>query len=128
MQRSMLKSKIHRVKVTHSLIDYEGSIEIDRELMNAADILHYEEVYVWNISNGNRFSTYAIPAESGSGRICVNGAAARLTQPGDEVIIASFINLDESEVRSHQPKIVFVDDKNRIKAVNGKKARLKRVS
>jgi len=128
MQRSMLKSKIHRGTVTHSLVDYEGSIEIDRTLMDAADIIHYEEVQVWNITNGNRFSTYAIPAEPGSGRICVNGAAARLTEPGDQVIIASFVTLDEEAIKNYQPRLVFVDEKNRIKAINGKKTKLKSVS
>lgn len=128
MQRSMLKSKIHRATVTHSLVDYEGSIEIDQNLMTAADLLHYEEVQVWNLTNGNRFATYAIPAPAGSGRICVNGAAARLTAPGDMIIIASFVTLDEKEIKNHQPKLVFVDEQNRIKAINGKKTKLKSVS
>ena len=128
MQRSMLKSKIHRAVVTHSIVDYEGSIEIDQSLMTAADILHYEEVQVWNLTNGNRFATYAIPAPADSGRICINGAAARLTAPGDLVIIASFVILDEKELKNHQPRLVFVDEKNRIKSINGKKAKLKSVS
>jgi len=128
MIRSMLKSKIHRATVTHSLLEYEGSIEIDQNLLDAADIISYEEVQVWNLTNGNRFATYAIPAARGSGRICINGAAARLSEPGDQVIIASFVALDEKELKNYQPKLVFVDENNRIKAVNGKKARLRPVS
>lgn len=124
MLRSMLKSKIHRATVTASELDYEGSIEIDQNLMEAGDILNFEEVWVWNLTNGARFSTYAIPAEPGSGRICVNGAAARLTQAGDTVIIASFVILDEKELRNYEPRLVFVDEHNRIKAVQGKKAQL----
>jgi len=120
----MLKSKIHRATVTASELDYEGSIEIDQNLMEAGDILNFEEVWVWNLTNGARFSTYAIPAEPGSGRICVNGAAARLTQAGDTVIIASFVILDEKELRNYEPRLVFVDEHNRIKAVQGKKAQL----
>jgi len=128
MQRSMLKSKIHRATVTHSLIDYEGSIEIDQKLLDAADIIHYEEVQIWNVSNGARFSTYAIPAPAGCGKICVNGAAARLTQPGDIIIIASFVQLDEKELKTYEPKIVFVDERNRIKSIAGKKKRLSSVN
>ena len=120
MQRSMLKSKIHRATVTHALVDYEGSIEIDQDLLDAADIAHYEEVWIWNVTNGSRLSTYAIPAKAGSGRICVNGAAARLTQPGDVVIIASFVSLDEKEVEKHEPKLVFVDKHNKIVSIGGK--------
>lgn len=128
MQRSMLKSKIHRATVTHSLLDYEGSIEIDQNLMEAADLLHYEEVQVWNLTNGNRFATYAIPAPAGSGRICVNGAAARLTAPGDQIIIASFIRVEDQELKNYQPKLVFVDEHNRIKTINGEKIKLKSIS
>jgi len=118
MQRSMLKSKIHRAKVTDSDLNYEGSIEIDQALMKSADILPYEEVWVWNLANGARFSTYAIPAPEGSGRICINGAASRLAQEGDLVIIASFVQLEEEELKSHQPRLVFVDENNRIKSVS----------
>ncbi len=128
MQRSMLKSKIHRATVTQSLVDYEGSIEIDQGLLDAADIVHYEEVQVWDVTNGNRFATYAIPAPKASGRICVNGAAARLVSPGDLIIIASFVMLGEQEVAKHEPKLVFVDGQNRIKSIGGKKARLSSVS
>jgi len=118
MQRSMLKSKIHRARVTDSDLNYEGSIEIDQALMKSADILPYEEVWVWNLANGARFSTYVIPAPEGSGRICVNGAASRLAQEGDLVIIASFVQLEEEELKSHQPRLVFVDENNRIKSVS----------
>ena len=118
MKRSMLKSKIHRAWVTHSDLDYEGSIEIDRALMKSADILPFEEVWVWNLANGARFSTYAIPAPEGSGRICINGAASRLAQPGDLIIIASFAQLDESELEKFEPKLVFVDENNRIKSIS----------
>jgi len=116
----MLKSKIHRATVTHALVDYEGSIEIDQDLLDAADIVHYEEVQVWDVSNGARFATYAIPARAGSGRVCINGAAARLAQPGDLVIIASFVALDEKELKKHEPRLVFVDEKNRVKTIAGK--------
>jgi len=117
----MLKSKIHRATVTHALVDYEGSIEIDQKLLDAADIVHYEEVWIWDVTNAARFATYAIPAPAGSGRICVNGAAAKLVSPGDLVIIASFASLDEQEVKKHEPKLVFVDGQNRIKSIGGKK-------
>jgi aspartate 1-decarboxylase len=128
MQRSMLKSKIHRAIVTHALVDYEGSIEIDQDLLDAADIIHYEEVNIWDVTNGARFATYAIPAPRGSGRICINGAAARLVSPGDCVIIASFFMLDEEECARHVPKLVFVDEKNRIKSIGPHKAQLSSVS
>jgi aspartate 1-decarboxylase len=108
----MLKSKIHRAKVTGADLDYEGSITIDRSLMEAADILPYEAVDVWNITTGARFQTYAIPGRSGSGTICVNGAAAHLAARGDLVIIASWLDVQEPEVRRHQPHLLFVDDRN----------------
>jgi len=120
MQRTMLKSKIHRATVTHTLVDYEGSIEIDQDLLTAADIAPYEEVQVWDVTNGSRFATYAIPAQAGSGRVCINGAAARLAQPGDLIIIASFGVLDENELKKHSPRLVFVDEKNRVKSIAGK--------
>ena len=128
MQRSMLKSKIHRATVTHALVDYEGSIEIDQNLLDAADIIHYEEVWIWDVTNGSRFATYAIPAAAGSGRICINGAAARLVSPGDCVIIASFVSLEEKECARHEPKLVFVDDKNKIASIGPKKAQLSSVN
>jgi aspartate 1-decarboxylase len=112
--RTMLKSKIHRARVTDGNIDYEGSITIDRGLMAAADILPYEQVHVLNINNGARFSTYAIEGKEGSGEICLNGAAARLAVKGDLVIILTYTQVPEEEAREHRPGIVHVDEKNRI--------------
>src|SRR5512135_1960341 len=114
MERKMLKSKIHRAVVTGADLHYEGSITIDRELMEAADIIPYEAVVIWNVTNGNRFETYAIEGEAGSGVICINGAAARMVAPQDLVIIASFVNMSDAEARSYQPKLVFVDEENRM--------------
>ena len=111
MIRIMLKSKIHRVRVTDSNIDYEGSISVDEELMQIADIRRYEKVSVWNVSNGHRFETYALPAEKGSGSIVVNGAAARLANIGDIIIIASFTIVDDE--KPFQPAIVYVDERNK---------------
>jgi aspartate 1-decarboxylase len=113
--RTMLKSKIHRARVTECNIDYEGSITIDRELMEAADIIPYEKVEVLNIYNGARFSTYAIEGERNSGVICLNGAAARLVARDDLVIILSYHDLPEEEASTTQPRLVYVDSLNRIK-------------
>lgn len=112
--RTMLKSKIHRVRVTEVDLDYEGSITIDRALMEAADILPFEKVDVLNINNGARFSTYAIEGEEDSGIIGINGAAARLAMQGDLVIIVSYCHVPEKEARAVNPTIVRVDDQNRI--------------
>jgi aspartate 1-decarboxylase len=109
----MLNSKIHRATVTGADVSYEGSITIDAALMGLADILPYEAVSVWDIENGARFETYAIEGQRGSGVVCVNGAAARLVSAGDKVIIASFVELEDAEARSHRPKLVFVDEDNR---------------
>jgi aspartate 1-decarboxylase len=114
MDRKMLKSKIHRATVTGADLHYEGSVTIDSLLMEAADIIPYEAVCVWNVTNGNRLETYAITGEPGSGVICLNGAAARLVAPQDLVIIASYVNMSNAEALVHQPKLVFVDDKNRM--------------
>ncbi len=122
MQRNMLKSKIHRATLTGADLQYEGSITIDRDLMDAADIIPYEAVSVWNVTNGNRFETYAIEGERGSGVVCVNGAAARLVAPRDLVIVASFVSMDASEAREHEPKLVFVDERNRIIPTRKEKA------
>ncbi|MBI2831704.1 MAG: aspartate 1-decarboxylase [Chloroflexi bacterium] len=113
--RIMLKSKIHRARVTQCNIDYEGSITIDRELMREADILPYEQVQVLNVNNGARFSTYAI--EGGKGEICLNGAAARLVDKGDIVIILSYCHVDEAEAHDFAPRLVYVDAKNSITGV-----------
>lgn len=114
MQRIMLKSKIHRATITGADLEYEGSITIDRDLMDAADILSYEKVAIWDVTNGNRLETYAIEGERGSGVICLNGAAARLVAPKDLIIIASFVNMDNAAAVKHEPKLVFVDEKNRM--------------
>ena len=114
MQRIMLKSKIHRATVTGADLHYEGSVTIDRDLMDAADIVSYEKVAVWNVTNGNRHETYAIEGQRGSGVICLNGAAARLMAPKDLVIIASFVNMENAEAIKYEPKLVFVDEENRM--------------
>jgi len=109
----MLKSKIHRATVTDANLEYEGSITIDRDLLKSADIWPHERVEVYNIDNGARFATYAIEGESGSGVICINGAAAHLARPGHKVIIASYVTLEEREIQGYQPRVVLVDGKNR---------------
>ena len=106
MQRTMLKSKIHRVTVTHSELNYEGSCAIDENLLEAADILEYQQIDIYNVNNGERFTTYAIRAERGSGIISVNGAAARKAAPGDILIIASYSNYDQTELESFKPDLV----------------------
>ena len=112
--RTMLKGKIHRARVTQVDVDYEGSITIDRSLMEASDILPYEQVEVLNINNGARFSTYAIETEPNSGTICINGAAARLAAKGDIIIILSYCHLPDDEAINVIPKMVYVDENNRI--------------
>ena len=111
--RHMLKSKIHRAVVTDADLHYEGSISIDRKLMDLADLVPYERVDIWDIDNGSRISTYILEAEPDSGEICINGAAARLVHKGDLVIIACFTEVPESLVEGHHPKVVFVDGLNR---------------
>jgi aspartate 1-decarboxylase len=115
MLRQFLKSKIHGAVVTEANVDYAGSITIDASLMKAADLNEYEKVLIGNLSNGNRVETYVIAGKSGSGVICMNGAAAHLCKVGDKVLIMSFAMLDERELLKHQPKKIFLDDKNRIK-------------
>jgi aspartate 1-decarboxylase len=112
----MIKSKIHRATVTATDKDYEGSLTVDASLLEAADILAYEQVHVWDITRGTRLLTYAIPGEPGSGVVCVNGAGAHLVHPGDLVIIATFAEMEETEARSHRPEIVLVDEKNHIRS------------
>ncbi len=114
MQRTMLKSKLHRVTVTQSELHYEGSCAIDQILLDAADIKEYQQIEIWNIDNGERFTTYAIAAEPGSGTISVNGAAARKASPGDLLIIATFASYNEIELARFEPDLVYVDAKNRI--------------
>ena len=114
MQRTMLKSKLHRVTVTQSELHYEGSCAIDDNLLEAADIKEYQQIDIYNVTNGERFTTYAIRAERGSGTISVNGAAARLAAPGDLLIIASYATYNEIELAKFEPDLVYVDAKNRI--------------
>jgi len=111
--RTMLKSKIHRATVTEANLEYEGSVSIDRTLMDAADLLPYEQVQIYDCTNGSRLTTYAIPGEADSGEICINGAAAHLVKPGDIVIIASYVQLDDVECRGWEARRVFVDPANR---------------
>lgn len=113
--RTMLRSKIHRARVTGGNVDYEGSISIDRLLMDAADILPYELVHVLNIHNGARFQTYAIEGKPGSGEIVLNGAAARLAAKGDIVIILTYSTVHDNEARHVEPKVVYVDASNTIR-------------
>ncbi len=117
--RTMLKSKIHRARVTQCNIDYEGSITIDKDLMEAADLLPYEKVDVLNINNSARFHTYAIEGEGGSGEICLNGAAARLVAKGDIVIILSYHVVAEEEAATANPRLVYVNSENRIVDTKG---------
>ena len=116
MQRTLLKSKLHRVHVTHSELHYEGSCAIDELLLDAADIREYEQIHIYNVSNGERFSTYAIRAERNSGIISVNGAAAHKAQPNDIMIIASYASYSELELQTLHPKLVYVDNHNRIQS------------
>ena len=118
--RIMLKGKIHRARVTQVDVDYEGSITIDKSLMEASDILPYEQVEVLNINNGARFNTYAIEAEPCSGIICINGAAARLAAKGDIVIILSYCHVPDDEAINVIPKMLYVDENNRIVETKGK--------
>lgn len=114
MFRFMMKGKIHRATVTEANLNYVGSITIDEEILEKVDILPNERVQVVNNNNGARLETYVIPGERGSGVICLNGAAARKVQPGDRVIIMSYVMLEEEEARKHQPKIAIMDENNRI--------------
>lgn len=114
MQRMMLKSKLHRVTVTQAELHYEGSCAIDEDLLDAADIKEYQQIEIWNVNNGARFTTYAIKAERGTGTISVNGAAARQAAPGDLLIIATFALYNEIELQKFEPDLVYVDAKNRI--------------
>lgn len=114
MLRTVMNGKLHRARVTEADLNYIGSITIDQDLMDVAGIIPNEKVQVVNNNNGARFETYVIPGERGSGTICLNGAAARLVQPGDIVIIISYCMLDEEELKTHQPKVVVLDENNNI--------------
>jgi aspartate 1-decarboxylase len=116
MRLNVFKSKIHRATVTHADIAYEGSVSIDADLMDAAGILPHEAVHIWNVTNGSRLITYALAGVRGSGTVCVNGAAAHLNRPGDLVILATFADMDAVEAKAHVPKVVRVDEDNRILA------------
>ncbi|MCH9689826.1 MAG: aspartate 1-decarboxylase [Gammaproteobacteria bacterium] len=113
--RRMLKSKIHRATITHADLNYEGSITLSPQLLEAADLLPHEAVSIWNITAGTRFETYTIEGKSHSKSVCVNGAAARLVSPGDLIIIASFTQIEESLCRALEPTVVFVDEQNQIR-------------
>lgn len=117
MTIQMLKGKIHRAVVVQAELNYVGSITVDPVLMEAAGIYEYEKVQIVDVENGNRFETYTIEGEPGSGMICLNGAAARMVQTGDHIIIMSYCDMEPSEVKEHKPKVVFVDEKNQIKRV-----------
>ena len=117
MQRTLLKSKLHRVLVTASELEYEGSCAIDDNLLEAGDIREYERIEIYNVNNGDRFATYAIRGQRGSGMISVNGAAARRAAVGDVLIIATYATLNEIELANFEPKLVYVDEKNRIKRI-----------
>ncbi|GIV54529.1 MAG: aspartate 1-decarboxylase [Candidatus Kapaibacterium sp.] len=114
MRRIMFKSKIHRATITEANLHYEGSLTLDEQLMEAADMLPYEQVSVLNINNGERFETYVIPGERGSGMVCLNGAAARKGHVGDRVIILTYAQMTDDEARRHQPTVVLVDERNSI--------------
>lgn len=113
MRRRLLKSKIHRARVTQADLHYEGSITLDPELLEMADILPHEQVDVLDITNGARLTTYAIPGPRGAGEICMNGAAAHLIQPGDMIIVVSYADYEESELKEYEPRVILVDERNR---------------
>ncbi|MYM41560.1 aspartate 1-decarboxylase [Duganella qianjiadongensis] len=117
MQRVMLRSKLHRVTVTQADLHYEGSCGIDQDLLDAADIWVNEKIELYNVNNGERFSTYAIPGLRGTGEISLNGAAARRAQLGDLLIICTYAPMTEEQAKDYKPKVVFVDDKNKIKGM-----------
>ena len=114
MERTLLKSKIHRATVTDADLHYQGSVTIDPLLMESADLLHHERVEIYNVTNGERFATYAIPGRRGAGEIVINGAAAHKATTGDLVILASYATYSDAEARRHKPSLVFVDERNRI--------------
>jgi aspartate 1-decarboxylase len=121
MKLNMFKSKIHRATVTHADLAYEGSVTVDRDLLDAANILPFEAVHIWNVTRGTRLTTYALEGPRGSGAVCVNGAAAHLNSPGDLVILATFAEMTPEEARQHRPKVVRVDGQNRITGTGAEK-------
>jgi aspartate 1-decarboxylase len=114
MQLTLLKAKLHRACVTHAELDYEGSCAIDGQLLDAAGILDYEQIQIYNVSNGERFTTYAIRAESGTGVISVNGAAAHRAKPGDRIIICAYAQLNAAEALNHKPRLIYLNEKNQV--------------
>lgn len=114
MHRTLLKAKLHRARVTHAELDYEGSLAVDQRLLEATGIVEFEQIHVFNIANGERFVTYAIAAEPGSGIVSVNGAAAHRASPGDRIIVCAWVGLEAREVSAHRPVLVYVDEDNRI--------------
>lgn len=114
MHLNMLKAKLHRARVTHSELDYEGSCAIDGNILDFSGIREYEQIHIYNINNGERFTTYAIRAEAGTGIFSINGAAARLACPGDLIIICAFASLDEQDLQNYQPTLVYFDSNNQI--------------
>ncbi|HEY7535354.1 MAG TPA: aspartate 1-decarboxylase [Thermodesulfobacteriota bacterium] len=125
MNRVLLKSKIHRATVTEANLDYEGSITVDKDIMDAADLIPYEQVHIFNLTNGQRFFTYVIEGEPGSGVVCTNGAAAHLAREGDTIIIASFASYTENEGKKHEPRLVYVNGKNKIKRIKPEPKKLR---
>ena len=117
LNRTLLRAKIHRITVTECDLEYEGSLTLDPILMKAADMLPFERIEVYDVTNGNRFATYLIEGEPGSGDCCVNGAAAHKVERGDRLILASFVTLDDDQAQQHQPQIVLVTEENRIREV-----------
>jgi aspartate 1-decarboxylase len=117
MMRRMFLGKIHRATVTHADLEYEGSVTIDQDLLDAAGMLIHEEIHVLNVTQGTRLVTYTLPGPRGSGIICINGAAAHLNRPGDKVILATYGDMSDEEARRHEPRVVLVDDQNRISEI-----------
>jgi aspartate 1-decarboxylase len=115
MQRLMFKSKVHRATVTGANVDYEGSLTVDADLLDAADILPHEQIHVWDVTNGTRLVTYALPGPRGSGQVCVNGAGAHLIKPGDLVIVATYTLMTGRKAKKYVPTVVFVDANNKIR-------------
>jgi aspartate 1-decarboxylase len=117
MMRRMFLGKIHRATVTHADLEYEGSVTIDQDLLDAAGMLIHEEIHVLNVTQGTRLVTYTLPGPRGSGIICINGAAAHLNRPGDKVILATYGDMSDEEARRHEPRVVLVDDQNRVSEI-----------
>lgn len=122
MRRRMFLGKIHRATVTHADLDYEGSVTIDKDLLDAAGMLDHEEIHVLNVTRGSRLVTYTLPGPRGSGVVCINGAAAHLNKPGDLVILATYGEMEDEEAKRHVPKVVFVDGQNRIAQIDAERA------